>query len=506
MKRLIFSILSVFIPLAGAVASSPVAVTGVEITELAVTQQNDSLYISFNATVRGDALRRNESLQLIPMIKDGAADVELPSLLINGRKRAAYYKRERYFQPPAEYSRTEPLAAVTLGRDGASAAYRFAIPVTPAIDGGRLVIDAYIYGCCDGTLATGGDLLAERLSAETPKPERPAFTDFSRVSHLDAPREEVKSRSASLKAYLNFRVDKYDILPDLGNNRAELARIDSALASLLTDRDLYTVQTVTVDGFASPEASWAHNEKLAYNRADNFWKHLARNYRVQHIPASAVKVNSQGEDWTGLVKLVTEGDMPMKDEVLALIERTPDPDQRERRLKTLGDGAPWRYMLEFYFPLLRRMEIACDYNVRSLKDQEAVRLLETRPTDLSLQEMYRACELKGMPRDEAYVFAAGHFPQNPVALLNASSVMLAAGDADAAEAYLFPLREQPMAYNNLGVYYMLRGDYDRALDFLTRAAEAGDQNARANLQELNSYLEELVLWQDDRGSHAYRTL
>ena len=85
--------------------------------------------------------------------------------------------------------------------------------------------------------------------------------------------------------------------------------------------------------------------------------------------------------------------------------------------------------------------------------------------------------------------AAIYFPNNAIANINASSVALIRGNLDEAWTYLSKVEENPEAYNNLGIYYWLKGDVERAKVFFQKATtnNSKNENAIANMQLLEKY-------------------
>ena len=47
------------------------------------------------------------------------------------------------------------------------------------------------------------------------------------------------------------------------------------------------------------------------------------------------------------------------------------------------------------------------------------------------------------------------------------------------------IEDNPKVWNNLGVAYARKGDIGKAKEYFTRAAGQGDNDARANLEELH---------------------
>lgn len=66
--------------------------------------------------------------------------------------------------------------------------------------------------------------------------------------------------------YLSFRVNDTRIIDTLGDNAAQLARIESLMEELVEQREFH-VDSIVLTASASPEGSYAQNERLARGRA-----------------------------------------------------------------------------------------------------------------------------------------------------------------------------------------------------------------------------------------------
>lgn len=88
-----------------------------------------------------------------------------------------------------------------------------------------------------------------------------------------------------------------------------------------------------------------------------------------------------------------------------------------------------------------------------------------------------------------YDVAAGYFSSDVTALINASSAALLRQDLDKAWGYLSRIQREPRAANNLGVYYWMRGDHDRARYYFRHAAPEDRMVAERNLRTMEQSLD-----------------
>ena len=78
------------------------------------------------------------------------------------------------------------------------------------------------------------------------------------------------------------------------------------------------------------------------------------------------------------------------------------------------------------------------------------------------------------------------FPDNAEANINAAGVALMRGNVGQAEQYLRNWLTDPRAYNNIGVMYMLQGNWAKAEVYLEMAQSRGVKEATEALNYLRN--------------------
>jgi hypothetical protein len=171
-------------------------------------------------------------------------------------------------------------------------------------------------------------------------------------------------KSVVLSLPIGFPVNRTDVLPYFGNNGRELARIDSLFSALLGRRGYQTdIKQVDICGYASPEGTYAYNDRLARSRSEGFKRYLMmQNYPFRGVLSQA-SVTWVPEDWAGLARLVEKSNIFNKETALYVIRNENLPhDRREQALKQVE---PWSMvysvMLDEIYPLLRRIELTIYY-------------------------------------------------------------------------------------------------------------------------------------------------
>ena len=167
------------------------------------------------------------------------------------------------------------------------------------------------------------------------------------------------------RAYINFAVNKTDILPELGNNRAELAALNGVLDSLRQVENMQ-IQRIYLKGFASPEGSYQHNDELSRGRVEALRQYLADHYNIDPM---LISTDNEPEDWEGLRDYVSKSDLPDREQILAIIDTPGDPDKKLQLIVERHRDA-YKQLLKVVFPLLRHTDYRVDYTLTDGQDTE----------------------------------------------------------------------------------------------------------------------------------------
>jgi len=296
------------------------------------------------------------------------------------------------------------------------------------------------------------------------------------VSYV-APRPEQKHRSESGSAYLDFPQGQSVIQPSFRNNRRELQRIEETIEKTERDRNLEIIE-VTIAGYASPEGSYQSNERLSWDRAQALRNYLQRNSRLS---SRLFDVLPGGEDWHLLREMVEESNLPDQHQILSIIDSPDSYDRKEARLRGTGS---YEILLSDFYPALRRVDYRIEYRVRDFNVTESRDMLARNPDHLSPYELYEVAghyEKESDKWNEIIELTVKLHPGDEVANINAAGVLLNRGDLVAAKICLDKVSELPGAWNNLGVYYLYKGDLRKATEYFTKAMVAGVPEATWNM-------------------------
>ena len=406
------------------------------------------LTVAFPVSAEGAALRSDYRLIVTPYIcGDDGHELELSPVEFAGKRKLRYDRRAAHLAG-ASYN------ALPVGE---TLDYKAEVPVqewmkhTPL----RVVLRRETEGCCrtsdlpEQTLATSRYVppfqpvfadIAPRLStADRVAEDEPALQPIEHYRPYD---RHVPLRRVPGAVMVYFPVNKHKIDPDFRDNRAALQRIER-LVALLRDDTLASVAKVLIVGLASPEGPIAFNEKLAGRRAEALRDYIAN--RAQ-MPDSLFEVANGGEAWADLRDVVAESNLPERDEILSIIDGTPDADRREQLLRRLNGGKPFRYLKQQAFA--------------DQRNSGYVRVYYATKPDVEGETINRAVDL------------------------------LRAGQCDEALRLLRTVQHDPRSLNALGTACYMTGRKAEALDCYRRAAALGDEDARRNAEQLARQLGE----------------
>lgn len=439
----------------------------------AVLRNGDRLSVRFPLGGCESGITANEQLTITPVVVNGTNRVALPPVVFTGRIREKVnLRRERLHGTPALPDGTYTQIVLRGSRKERSAnteTYTANIPYEPWMAGGQLLLYRNLVGCGGHSMS-----LAPLAVAQIAVPVRP------HLSFLIPVDEPPKRRSEQITAVVHFPQGRSVLLRDFADNSRQLARIDS-LTLRLQDNDSLTIETVYLKGYASPEDTYAFNTRLSANRARTLRNYLENRFGLAEAEFT---VATEPEDWDSLRRWVVLSDLPARDEVLAVIDTTPNPDARDARIRSIDNGKTYLFLLNEVYPQLRRVDYRIGYLLPAFTLDQSRRLLDTHPEWLSLTEMCRVAEsypIDSPERAHACAVALEYHPDDPCACNNMAMLALYEGDRTMARRCLERCGDDPRVQNNLGVLCLLEGDPVEARNCFSIAAQNGSEEAAFNL-------------------------
>ncbi|MFR9670546.1 MAG: hypothetical protein SNH16_04570 [Rikenellaceae bacterium] len=158
------------------------------------------------------------------------------------------------------------------------------------------------------------------------------------------------------KNYLSFPISKTAIVDTLGDNGEQLGRIEWLMDELINQQEFY-VDSIILTASASPEGSFALNDRLAKGRALSLKERLVN--RFGNDVDSLITVKWVAEDWTELCRLITAHKINNGDKINAIITSTTNPDSREYAIRSKFPTEYAQIRKELY-PKLRSVSFKYD--------------------------------------------------------------------------------------------------------------------------------------------------
>lgn len=446
-----------------------------------IERVGDNVSVSFEFLLDDVKVRSNDMIIYTPVLvsADNANDkLSLSPVVVAGGKRNKILKRQTVLNKENS-ANVEPEAVLKRKNNSQqSIAYALTVPYSNWMQGATVLVETEVMGCADCNENADDLLVATNI---LPKKELPVFA----LTYIEPELEPVKARSDRHTATFNFVVNKYDLLRDYKDNRSKFDEVDKIINEVASNKDIQ-ISEFTIDGYASPESPATHNKMLAERRADAFANYLVTKFNIDR---SKFTVESHGEDWEGLRKAVEASQIADKDEILNIIATVADVDARDTPLRKLSGGQTYATLLNEFYPPLRRTEYTIAYVVRSFDVEEAKQIVKTNPKLLSLNEMYLVAHSYGAGTPEfkeVFDIAVRMYPDSDIAIMNSAAADIENGAYDQAISRLQKLSDASKAYNNIGVAYLMKGDYDKAREYFTKAS--GDKDAKSNLDKLAEFL------------------
>lgn len=293
----------------------------------------------------------------------------------------------------------------------------------------------------------------------------PVLKPMSEYRPYDSSRILRKEKGA---LYVHFPLDKTTLLRDFRGNSVILDQIIEITRLIMADTTS-TVKRMQIVGLASIEGKYPHNRDLADGRA------MAMQRYVQDqlgLPDSLFDTTGGAEAWSefrdqindvrilktgGTVQVPESGiySLPSTegitlddiDQLFRIIDSSDQPDEKERRIKQMNRGKTYNYLKE---------NILSDQ-----RNSGYIRIFWDHKPDVKAQTINRANQLLQQQQ-------------------NAEALRL-----------LQTVKDDPRAFNALGVALYLTGSRQQAIDYFRRAAANGDTQAQENLRQAE-YREQLL--------------
>lgn len=449
-------------------------------------------FLSINADIILDSLtlKSNEQVFITPVVKNGDMRKDLPSLLLSGRN--MHFSYQRGVLNGTNGIKSHDILSETLRRNGKLQAIPYSMRIeaedwmkAPGASVG------FVFDRCGCGSETAEILGPEKSIFSNPYRKMRAVMLTPDVTELPVAVHEGRAR-------VQFEVDRTELhvgpyrckKGQLIDNSARIGMIDDSVRYALSDPNV-ELAGISICGYASPESPYLHNEELANGRSKALAEYLADRYS---LPRGSVKYSSVPENWTEFREEV-EGSNDISESeraaLLALIDAPAStPEDFDSKEKTLLEDPRFSRLYKTkifpeWFPRLRVTTFAISTRLKPMTDLELARVLESTPEKMSLNQIYRVALLypKGSEDFNRVIETAlEYYPDDAVAIINAATAAIEAGDYARGRLLLRRAGKTPEAENLRGILATQAGDFDEAIRYFRNALPL--ETARENLELL----------------------
>ncbi|WP_455672388.1 DUF3868 domain-containing protein [Phocaeicola sp.] len=412
----------------------------------------------------------NESVVLIPQLNDSLGNfMQLPAIYINGRKQHIVFQREK--------ARLEKGCEALKRQNDRLQIVRYlrSIPFSNWMQNSSLSLVEKECGCGVPLHTNTGFLTHLRILPDI-NPQ---------LAFITPQVEEVKLREESGRAYLDFPLNETIIYPKYRDNPAELAKIKHSIDLIKNDTNV-VISHIDIHGYASPEGPYKNNERLARERTRTLKDYVCSQYAFSDTLFST---RHTPEDWDGFRKLLNDTIMPVREEILRIVDSNDKPDTKEQKIRKRYPEQ-FNFMLKHWLPALRHSDYTIRYVVQPFTVGQAIEVFNANPKNLSIEEMFRIAQtypVGSAEYNKVFMTAVLLNPEHPVANLNAACISLMQGDVVSAGGYLEKAPDSPEKTLAQGVLHLLKGEYVEAETLLREAEKEGLTQATENLKLLSEF-------------------
>ena len=471
-------------------AQETIVTDGVRISDITMQRSAGRLDVAMDVDLTDLKIKSNRSLWITPMVTDGNRYVELPAIVVDGRRRSIVRERQMRREPVSDdiYVRRH-------NHHMQNVDYETDIPYERWMDNSKLVLQQEWCACRDRSLgaelitaATMAPAMQPGTSSQSAKPSQQMPAGKPQMAYA-TPSDNGKMRTAQGTAAVYFPVNKSEIDPSYMDNKAEMEKIRSTVSGVAGNAD-NKITSVHLMGYASPEGPYANNVKLAANRAAAVKNYLVNNKLVD---ASLITVDSSPANWDALKQMLTESCINDYRRIIGVIDDPSIKPENKNAEIRCRFPVEYDFMLRTWYPKLRVTDYTVNYNVRPYTVDEAKKLVYTNPVQLSPAEIYMVAltfEKGSKEWNDIILIAVQTYPQFPESRVNAANVAMANGNYTQAAAYLEGVPStMPEAMNSRGILAMSQGDYQQAMSLFQQAQKAGVKEAAYNISLLKQLMQ-----------------
>ena len=482
MKHLVKYLLAMCIAALNIESSTAQIVTAnnISVGDINISHTNNRTYVDMTFDMSDSHIASNHSLRITPIISNGVQMVQLPAVVVDGRRRNIVHQRGEI--SPEESS---DIFIRRKNRTEQGLEYSANVAYESWMNSAELILREEWCSCHDIPYAE--ELIAIAKMQQTPSSASTPSANAGSQSTANTPASMPKPKMAyavpsadapsiaTHNAELFFPINKSVFNPTYMSNSSELDTLRQLISS-------GNISAIKLTGYASPEGPYPFNEKLASNRAAAIKDYITKNNMVG---TTTITTDSAPIDWNRLKQMLDESKISNYLKIIAIIDdNTIKPADKNNAIRRQFP-VEYKFMFTTWYPKLRKTDISITHQPQKMDLQSAKQQIKVDPSKLSLGDIYMVALSYGKGSkewDEIILLAVQTYPNIAEARVNAANVAMANGNYAQAAAYLQGLpANMPEAMNSRGILAMSEGKYQQALSLFEAAQKAGVSEATYNI-------------------------
>lgn len=447
---------------------------GIMVSDIKTQHIDNRMDVSMAVDMSQLKIRSNRSLRVTPYLTNGQEIIQMPAIIIDGRRRSIVHLRESNDQFP-----TSDIYVRRHNNKEQVITYEYNMPYESWMQSAEFAMREEWCACHDIPYSEDIITIANSLTTQKQTPTEIKNLVPQMKFAYAIPKQESVAQTTTLNIY--FPVNKSQIDQKFMDNSITFEQLHKAMQT-------QDIESAKLIGYASPEGPYTFNTELASARAEHTSKYLTNNNLS--LPNSTV--TSGPIDWSKLREMLQASYISNYLKIIAIIDDASI--KAEDKNKVIKEQYPLEYnfMLRTWYPKLRTTAITLNHKAKAKTLSEAKSAIQSNPAELSLADIYMVAltyEKGSKEWNDIIIMAVENYPNSNEARVNAANVAMANGNYAKAAEYLNSLpQDMPEAMNSRGILAMANGDYNEAMTLFEKAQKAGVSEATYNL----SLLKELI--------------
>lgn len=234
------------------------------------------------------------------------------------------------------------------------------------------------------------------------------------------------------------------------------------------------LQSIEVSAYASPDGSFAVNERLAEKRQDVSSDYMKKQLKKINMDAE-IDTKFTAEDWEGFQELISKSNLQDKDVILRVLSMYQDPEEREQQIRNMS--SVFTEIAEGILPELRRARLIVSYEVIGRSDEQILAQYTQDASVLSLEELLYGANMlveDASVRKQWYETITKLYPNDYRAYNNLAQVSIMENNNTAAQNWLQKAKavnaKAPETNANLAILALKSGDVAKAETYMGQAS------------------------------------